>query len=173
MSKICLLLKPCSILRRAQTARSLLFRLLTTAIEAFKGPRDTLKGVCAGTGVKTCEPLLLRVSAVLPVHCQDGWLCLSPFVCLQLPQDDSWCTHMTSSRAHCGLDWWIRHWRQGGRGCWQPVKVDFRGRLAVPVLSDQFGGRGGLLSGWWSPLCSPFPMLRWCRCVLFSRASEQ
>lgn len=63
--------------------------MLTTAEKAFEGARDTSEGVCAGTGVEAPEPPLLSVSAGLPAHCQDGPLCLSPFVCLQLPQVDS------------------------------------------------------------------------------------
>ncbi len=63
--------------------------MLTTAEKAFEGACDTSQGVCAGTGVEASEPPLLSVSAMLPVHCQDGPLCLSPFVCLQLPQADS------------------------------------------------------------------------------------
>lgn len=88
--------------------------MLTTAEKAFEGACDTLQGVCAGTGVKASEPPLLSMSAMLPVHCQASPLCLSPFVCFQLPQVDSWRAHMTSFGAGHGPDWWMLYWGGGG-----------------------------------------------------------
>lgn len=63
--------------------------MLTTAEKTFEGAGDMSLGVHAGTGVEAFGPPLLSMLAALRLHCQDGPLSLSPFVCLWLPQADS------------------------------------------------------------------------------------
>lgn len=48
-----------------------------------------------------------------------------------------------------------------GDGCWQPVKAQFSGWLAVPELSDYFGERCSQTAAW--PFAASSLGLRWLR----------